>query len=682
MIVQKKESHYRVPLYIYVRQKDGEEKLCLWAGLSRKGICIAYDNNNLYLIKNSQIIFKTKQKGEYINGDPSDYELYRSIKGYYILKHNDTNIIIRPGRDDDDYFNACKYTIFDENGSLVEKWNHISVGIDKYPKELGLGLVELDNIVYELDTLAPLFKIPPKFKVENIFSKDGILELDVIGDYRNLYVQVKNGCIISQHKEEELEQIVEALRNKRLDFLKHEDYKLYGNLPSFKASIEYLNNLGVETTNVKIPSSIYDKPYICNLSWTQIQQSNQLPVDAMRTISSIYQSLLSLNINDPTITSYVFRFSEKIYCRVLSNFILLSNQNDELIFFSNSGNKLSNQNYKCHWRGNNEFYPFETHCLFAVDKKHRYVQLVIENDSIKSKATYKPCIKNNSEFGLSLYFDPEYTRGFLISKECHDREKAILFSSEELNKFIEIRDLHKNSKNIYSITYGIFCKFFKDNFIIFSRLSDNETNDDWRLWIYNYDGKLLNTDYFIIKGLYLANCGNNYIAPRFIVFNKITNKSQDLLITKDHVISDETEIKPKMSSVETSTYLEVKVKERIKDYLYTLDYDLIDLKDYGCGWQRGGTNDFRIIEHYPGKTSISMNGSQYKIHPIKRDLCLDEIYYRHQNRPNFISSVELIDEYQTTEGLIELYMFQCTPYAICDTDGNIFYNFNIDEISL
>lgn len=198
MIVQKKESHYRVPLYIYVRQKDGEEKLCLWAGLSRKGICIAYDNNNLYLIKNSQIIFKTKQKGEYINGDPSDYELYRSIKGYYILKHNDTNIIIRPGRDDDDYFNACKYTIFDENGSLVEKWNHISVGIDKYPKELGLGLVELDNIVYELDTLAPLFKIPPKFKVENIFSKDGILELDVIGDYRNLYVQVKNGCIISQ----------------------------------------------------------------------------------------------------------------------------------------------------------------------------------------------------------------------------------------------------------------------------------------------------------------------------------------------------------------------------------------------------------------------------------------------------------------------------------------------------
>lgn len=64
MIVQKKESHYRVPLYIYVRQKDGEEKLCLWAGLSRKGICIAYDNNNLYLIKNSQIIFKTKQKGE------------------------------------------------------------------------------------------------------------------------------------------------------------------------------------------------------------------------------------------------------------------------------------------------------------------------------------------------------------------------------------------------------------------------------------------------------------------------------------------------------------------------------------------------------------------------------------------------------------------------------------------
>ncbi len=187
MIVGSRVLSYRKSTSVYVRQTEGKEKLYFWeAGLPRKGICIAYNESKLYLIKHSKIIFEIDSQGERIEGEPSYYELQRSIRGYYILTHNYTGRTIRPGRDDD-YYPSCSHKVFDENGNLIENWNGEDVGINKYPVELGLDLVVLDNVVYELDSLLPIFKIPEKYKINGIFSKDGILKLDAVGDYRYIH---------------------------------------------------------------------------------------------------------------------------------------------------------------------------------------------------------------------------------------------------------------------------------------------------------------------------------------------------------------------------------------------------------------------------------------------------------------------------------------------------------------
>lgn len=288
MIVGRRESSYQKSTSVYVRQTDGKEKLYFWeAGLPRKGICIAYNESKLYLIKHSKIIFEIDSQGERIEGDPSYYKLHRSIRGYYILTHNYTGRTIRPGRDD--YYYPCSsHKVFDENGNIVEKWNGEDVGLNKYPEELGLGLIVWDNTVYEVDSLLPIFKIPEKYKINGLFSKDGILKLDVVGDYRNFYVQVFEGQIVSQHREDDLNALIETLRGKQIEYLNMQNHILYGNLPSIDAATSYLNEIGhyMQYENSIATNYLYSKPCLCEISWMELEQFTQLPSNVIKTIFS------------------------------------------------------------------------------------------------------------------------------------------------------------------------------------------------------------------------------------------------------------------------------------------------------------------------------------------------------------------------------------------------------------
>ncbi|MDE5660515.1 MAG: hypothetical protein K2I28_06450 [Muribaculaceae bacterium] len=673
---------YKKSVSVYISQEDGRDKLVFWeAGLPRKGVCIAQNEDSLYLIRNSKIIFETKIKGDCINGDSSNYELLRSIKGYYILIHNYTGRTIRPGRDDD-YYPDSSYTVFDEIGEKVEKWTGDMVGIDKYPTELGLGLVVLDNVVYELDSLSPLFIIPSKFKINGVFSKDGILKLDVEGDYRNFYVKVLNGNIISQHKEEDLPAVLDDLCEKRIDLLKEQSPILYKNLPSVKESTNYLNELGVMLPypNSVATNQLYSKPYLCDLSWEQIIAYDQLPSELIVKISMIFTNLLSIDAYDPTKTSYVFKFSKDVNCRVFRKFFILFKTGlpEEIIIFKSTGSRLSNVIYK-NRDFNRGFFAFDTSELTMFDSNiFNNVRLTIVGDELNTKIDYSNnyCYRHAPWSMDDSTIRPECFSGNILSYRLSNLGKAVTFHKHELEKFIGLRDYHKDAKFLFRLTYGAFCKFFQNYFIVVTKLHEEKFDDDWRMWIYNYDGKLLNSEYFIINGMYFTRALINYSANRVIVFNTEINTLQQIEIEQNGITTKNLE----QASVVKSQYIDVKVVERIKNYLYTLDPEILDINDLGCGHFYFSNNNIFVLEHLSGKKTVSINGTTYQINPYIREKCMDEIHYRHRNRANFVTSIKFINNYHTRDGNIELYKFECRPYAICDTSGNIYYNFSIEDV--
>lgn len=690
MIVGSRKSSYRKSTSVYVRHTDGKEKLYFWeAGLPRKGICIAYNESKLYLIKHSKIIFEIDSQGEWIEGDPSYYGLDRSIRGYYILTHSYTGRTIRPGRDDY-YYPTASYKVFDENGNVVDKWDGEDVGLNKYPLELGLGLIVWDNIVYELDSLLPIFKIPVKFKINGLFSKDGILKLDVVGDYRNFYVQVLDGQIVSQHREEDLEVLIATLRLKQLEYLKMQNPIRYGNLPSMETATSYLNDIGcyMQYENSIATNYLYSKPNLCKLTWNELEQYCQLPSDVIRTITSIYESLFSVNLSEPSKTSYVFNFSRQVYCRIFQDFIILfkSGMYEDVLLFSIAGRKLFPENrYKKSnlSRGN---LPFNTNSIILIDSfTNTCVKAIISGDTLKSMVdyTYNHSFRHGGWTLDDTTIRPECFSDNVISNRCQDFERAMIFSQDDLLKFYEISDFHKDAKYLFRLTYGIFCKFFKDYFIVVNKFSEDERDDNWRLWVYRYNASQpLNDEYYIINGAYLTRSIVNYTNNRFVVYDKKKCVNGVLVIEKDTLVFEDASYLPKDVSIIESAYVRVNVVEKIKDYLFSLDTNILDIDEYDKGLMKERTKNYYIMDHLTGKQSISIDGIDFKIDPIKRSACLDEIYYRHKNRPNYISSVQFVNKFQTKEGVLEIYKFQCNPYAFCDTEGNIYYDFSIDDVVL
>ncbi len=692
IIVGSRELSYRKSTSVYVRQTDGKEKLYFWeAGLPRKGICIAYNESKLYLIKHSKIIFEIDSQGERIEGEPSYYELQRSIRGYYILTHHYIGRTIRPGRDDD-YYPSYSHKVFDENGNIIENWNGEDVGINKYPVELGLGLVVLENVVYELDSLLPIFKIPEKYKINGLFSKDGILKLDVVGDYRNFYVQILEGRIVSQHREEDLNVLIETLRGKQLDFLKMQNPILYGNLPSIEAATSYLNEIGhyMQYENSIATNYLYSKPCLCEISWIELEQFTRIPSNVIKTITKIHESLFSVNLSEPSRTSYVFKFSQHVYCRIFRDFILLFKSlsviQDDVLLFTIAGQKLSHENrYQkgCLHEGN---LPFSTNSLILYDANgEKFVKVSIEGDKFESVVdyTFNHSFRHGGWTMDDTTIRPECFSGNIISNRCMDFERALIFSQEELKKFYEISSFHKDAKYLFRITYGVFCKLFKDYFIVVNKISEDKRDDNWRLWIYRYDdSRPLNDEYYIINGAYLTRAIINYTNNRFVVYDKKKCVKGVLAIEKYTLVFEDESNLPQDVSIIESAYVRVNVVEKIKDYLFSLDINILDIDDYGKGFMRDGTKNYYIMDHLTGKQSLSIDGVDFKIDPIKRNACLDEIYYRHKNRPNYVSSVQFVNKFLTKEGLVEIYKFQCNPYAFCDTEGNIYYDFSIDDVVL
>lgn len=115
----------------------------------------------------------------------------------------------------------------------------------------------------------------------------------------------------------------------------------------------------------------------------------------------------------------------------------------------------------------------------------------------------------------------------------------------------------------------------------------------------------------------------------------------------------------------------------INNYLYTLQ-DLFLFK--GSFIKEIKEEDIIYGIFSPDK--ILKNGELLLPLPKSYQECLEEIDARHNNRPNFISTIEKLGEYEINGDIISFYKFICEPWAYCDESGYIYYDFDCDNIDL
>lgn len=125
-------------------------------------------------------------------------------------------------------------------------------------------------------------------------------------------------------------------------------------------------------------------------------------------------------------------------------------------------------------------------------------------------------------------------------------------------------------------------------------------------------------------------------------------------------------------------YVNVEIKEVIKNYLYRLEPKLSTVfASYDC--LAGNKN--LVTEYCGGETLV--NGEIHVPIPQMLDAVESELHFKDKNIPNHITEVLHIGDYEDmNEERYALYLFKCRPHGYCDTSGNFIYDFNPNKIVL
>lgn len=236
-------KQYKEKVDIFLNQ---EEKLLghsipATIGMRRKGIAIAEDKKNIYLIdSNNIVLIENEREGTETYMEDYTCKMRRTITGYYVLEQTGLARTIWPGKDDSYSRETWICGEYDENGCAVAAvdgkidsslWERIGIG--KYPIEMGNGLVYYENTFYDIETLKPKFIISNKFIVEDIF-KDGVCMLGFSCDNRRMIARIQNeqitGFIDIDNQERFFELIKEvddvSLFNSRIIFDDDDDEEI------------------------------------------------------------------------------------------------------------------------------------------------------------------------------------------------------------------------------------------------------------------------------------------------------------------------------------------------------------------------------------------------------------------------------------------------------------------------
>lgn len=553
----------------------------------RKNIAIARDGKNLFLIK---IIPTTSREGRYLrtryygiiifrqnvelmwyeNSCDHEYHLDRTIKGYYVFSHTYYKSRCIPGKDYED--EVTDIIVFDEDGNVDRNWESKDIGYDQIPNEVARGVVEYQNVFYDLESLKEKFRIPSKFKAIGGFV-DGLLYLQVPDDERKLYALVKNAQIIDQFSEEEL-----------------------------TSKIEYL--------------SIMEKQYLekkCSIDYLP-----QIDVDQCEDLLKRFTDIINYNR-----ISGKCRYEHTDYIMSIDDAKTFNDECDSYI--CQEVNTIINQQRLYRYLKRDQ--------IFNV-KKEAYNRLFRLTSKISCY------ISRNITF-LGQFIDVNNQQIFISA--IYDK------NGQRLSKHNFVKIQNPNGKtNIYKEdnAYGIFeARIFETKQkIVFGHFDGN------------YFETIIPNDY----SLYVTANGVCYIMnDKKDTFFDIFMKPIDIKLI--HCI----------------------VKPEVENYLYVVEPNFYP---EDCDISGGGffvdVNKTDYMGIYSKPNPGFYNGHFCLPYPKSFKSSIEEMESRNNNRPNFISYVSKIRTFTLSKEIVSIYRFHCAPWAYCDLSGNIYYDFDANNIHL
>lgn len=129
-------------------------------------------------------------------------------------------------------------------------------------------------------------------------------------------------------------------------------------------------------------------------------------------------------------------------------------------------------------------------------------------------------------------------------------------------------------------------------------------------------------------------------------------------------------------------FVQCSVRSEIDKYLYIVEPNFYpDERDStsGVGYYVDKTEYLGI---YSRPKLGFYNGHFCLPYPNSFKFSIEEMESRNNNRPNFISYVSKVRTFTLGKEIVSIYRFHCAPWAYCDLSGNIYYDFDANNIHL
>lgn len=443
--------------YISEEFKNKGQSLEVKIGMRRKGFAIAYDNKNLYIInQNNLVLFKTEKGGVDYNGNTYSYSIRRSITGYYIVIWSGYAKITNVGKDDTFYFKES-YEVYDENGINLEYWQDEKVGIGKYTTELGCGMIEWNNNIYQLESLKQIFTIPHKFTIiSNI--QNGLIYLSVTGDLRKYAIIVRDGKIIEQHNIEKIDEIMqnlsckekryekEILERKGLDYANILQQSEYGEQLLKKFGTLCYGTVQTFPDFYNLKETIYHS----TISKDAFMTIDQLEETLVKKLKAIHFALKKNRVplqNNQGAIRYIIYLSKFLKCFFYLNaYVLEMYTNGKYVFrfFNVDGHSLSSYIYE---------YPFRNQYFLYKDKKFDRNIFVVQGHNPQKQTIVHLSSNKFVEHELPHNIKIEDMGGYIRLMDSNMKYTYCDYDLNELTiKYISCHVVEKIRKYLYRLS--------------------------------------------------------------------------------------------------------------------------------------------------------------------------------------------------------------------------------------
>lgn len=333
----------------------------------------------------------------------------------------------------------------------------------------------------------------------------------------------------------------------------------------------------------------------------------------------------------------------------------------------------------------------------AVINVIKEMQETIENQEYYEKWEHLKKVDYYSAYTYPRHYISEesvsmtdFEKGIILSKEeleiIHELYQTVCEEGEDENW--EKYRFHIR-KMVQFTDCCLECMFYKDFMLL--RIGRNKYDEHKMFRFYYLDGKCMSKkiyrklhstkDYTKVEDdknfnnchFYYSNgykeCGIIVIKDGKLYDNPFPEFMLDgqHLSVKEHFICYGTEKYDFFYNKITINNVNLKIEEVIKKYLFEMK------PDFNC---------YIVIDHYQADEKI-IDGKLCSPTPEMLTNIQNELHLRRKNIPNYIEEVIHIADYLDDKNKpYSLYLFKCRPHAYCNTEGQVFYDFNPDKVVL